>query len=689
MPDARPTTSPSGAATRLGRLLAPRSIAVVGGAPAERVVAQCLRLGFEGPIWPVHPRREALAGVPCLPSLRDLPGVPDAVFLGVNRHATVDAMRILSEIGAGGAVCYGSGFAETGDGDLQGELLDAAGEVPFFGPNCYGFVNTFDRVALWPDEHGCARHERGVAIVSQSGNVAVNLTFQQRGLRLGSMITVGNQANLGTDDAIAALLDDDRITAIGLFLEAVRDAQQFAEVAERAHAKGVPLVALQTGRSAAGALIASSHTGSMAGRAAAYDALFARYGVATVRTPAELLETLKLLDNGGGLRGRSVVSLSCSGGEASLMADRSESTGLVFEPFTGDHREAIESTLTELVSVSNPFDYHTFMWGDRAAMARTFTAVMHGPQDATMLVLDAPPSPENDPSSWYVAADALADAAVASGGRAVVVATMAECLNPAFQEHILGTGLTPLLGLSEALTALDAAATVGTARIGRRHAPVATPGATRLVDEASAKQRLGALGVGVPRGRVVDADGVAAAAAEVGYPITLKALGLAHKSEAGAVKVGLRDEPSLLAALDAMPRTDAGYLVESTVTDVVAEVLVTVRRDAPIGWLVTLGFGGVMTELWSDVTHLLAPVSTDDVRTALGRLRSAPLLHGFRGRPAADVDALAELVVRLTDAVVGTDPLTSDIVEVELNPVLVGTHGATAVDALMIVDDRS
>ena len=169
----------------LRRLLAPRSIAVVGGAPAERVIRQCQKLGFPGPIWPVHPTRSDIAGVPCFPSLDALPGVPDSVFLGVNRHVTVQSMRTLAQMGAGGAVCYGSGFAESGDGNLQDELIDAAGGVPFLGPNCYGFVNTFDRVALWPDEHGCGQFQRGAAIISQSGNVAVNLTFQQRGLRLG------------------------------------------------------------------------------------------------------------------------------------------------------------------------------------------------------------------------------------------------------------------------------------------------------------------------------------------------------------------------------------------------------------------------------------------------------------------------------------------------------------------------
>lgn len=664
----------------LGRLLAPRSIAVVGGAPAERVVAQCLKLGFPGPIWPVHPRRTELAGVPTVPSLADLPDVPDAVFLGVNRHATVDAMHVLARMGAGGAVCYGSGFAESGEADLQADLLSAADGMPFFGPNCYGFVNTFDRVALWPDEHGCGRHERGVAIVSQSGNVAVNLTFQQRGLRLGAMITVGNQASLGSEDAVAALLDDDRVTAIGLFLEAVRDPQLFAAVAHRAHERGVPLVALQTGRSAAGAQIATSHTGSMSGRAAAYDAMFARYGVATVRTPAELLETLKVLDNGGPLRGPRVVSLSCSGGEASLVADRAESGGLRFEPFDDGHRARIEDTLTELVSVSNPFDYHTFMWGDRPAMASCFTAVMDGPQDVTMLVLDAPPAADNDPSSWYVAADALADAADATGSRAVVVASLAECINEPFRERISARGLTPLLGLGEALVALDAAAHVGR-RCGSLHAAVATPNASRLVDEAGAKQWLSGLGIPVPRGEVTGRDRVVDTAGRIGYPVTLKVLGLAHKSEAGAVRVGLRTVDELRSALDSMPETDAGYLVEATVTDVVAEVLVTVRRDPPIGWLVSIGHGGVTTELWNDIVHLLAPVTPEQVREALTRLRSHPLLTGFRGRAAADIDSLVGLIVRLTDAVVGTD-----VVEVELNPVLVGRTGATAVDALLLVD---
>jgi succinyl-CoA synthetase beta subunit len=202
------------------------------------------------------------------------------------------------------------------------------------------------------------------------------------------------------------------------------------------------------------------------------------------------------------------------------------------------------------------------------------------------------------------------------------------------------------------------------------------------VDEAAAKAWLAELDIPVPNGHTSATSHVLSTAAAIGYPITLKALGHAHKSEAGAVMVGLRDEASLAAALAAMPATPAGFLVEATVTDVVAEMLVAVRRDAPVGWVVTVGHGGVTTELWSDVANLLAPADHAAVRAAIASLRCAPLLTGFRGRPTADVDALVDLVVRLADAVVGTD-----VVEIELNPVLVGAHGAVAVDALLIIED--
>ena len=663
----------------LSRLLNPRSIAVIGGAPAARVVEQCQKLGYTGKIWPVHPSKKEMHGVPCYASLADLPGVPDAAFVAVNRHLTLDAISQLSAMGAGGAVCYASGFAESGDVELQAELVSRAGELPILGPNCYGFINALDGIALWPDEHGCLPVKHGVGIISQSGNVGINLTMQQRGLSMAYMVIVGNQAGGGVEDALQSFIDDERVTAIGMFIEAVREPRRFAQLAQIAYNKGKRIVALQTGKSEAGALIAASHTASLAGNRQAYAALFDRCAVATVETPTELVETLKMLDNGGVLSGYRLASLSCSGGEASLIADMSEFTNLKFEPFPAEQTARIEATLTELVHVANPFDYHTFMWGDKPAMTATFSETMRGEHDATLLLLDAPPREDQDASSWLVAAEAFADAAKATGRRGICVATLPECFSESMRTSILSLGLNAAQGLRETLVALDRAAWLGAHAPQPLPAAVNTPGSTVLVDEANSKSLLATWGVPVPQGARCTRDNVVIEAQRIGFPITLKGLGLAHKSEAGAVAVGLSNEEQLRTSLASMPAEISEFLVEQTVTGIVAEVLVSIRRSAPLGWLITVGAGGVLTELWRDTQCLLAPATADDLHAALQRLRIAPILNGYRGKPAANVSALVDAILTLQHHVVG-----STLAEVELNPVLATTTSAVAVDALII-----
>ena len=663
----------------LSRLLNPRSIAVIGGSPAARVVEQCQKLGYTGKIWPVHPTKKEMHGIPCFPSLADLPGVPDAAFVAVNRHLTLDAISQLSAMGAGGAVCYASGFAKSRDVELQAELVRRAGELPILGPNCYGYINALDGIALWPDEHGCLPVQHGVGIISQSGNVGINLTMQQRGLNMAYMVTVGNQAGGGVEDALQSFIDDDRVTAIGMFIEAVREPIRFAQLAQLAYNKGKRIVALQTGKSEAGALIAASHTASLAGNRQAYAALFERCAVATVETPTELIETLKMLDNGGVLSGYRLASLSFSGGEASLIADMSEFTNLKFEPFPAEQTARIEATLTELVHVANPFDYHTFMWGDKPAMTATFSETMRGEHDATLLLLDAPPREDQDSSSWLVAAEAFAAAAAATGRRAVCVSTMSENFSESMRNSIMKLGLNAAQGLRETLVALDRAAWLGTHSPMPLPAPVTAPGATALVDEANSKTMLASWGVPIPQGARCTRDSVVSESERIGFPITLKGLGLAHKSEAGAVAVGLRDADQLIAALNAMPSDIAEFLVEQTVTGIVAEVLVSIRRSAPLGWLITVGAGGVLTELWKDTQCLLAPATAQDIQGALQKLRIAPILNGYRGKPAANIDSLVSAILTLQHNVVG-----SNLAEVELNPVLVTTTSSVAVDALII-----
>ena len=673
----------------LSRTLNPRSIALFGTSPAQSVIEQCLKLGFTGELWPVHPTRETLAGIKCFKSVSDLPSAPDVAFVAVNRNATIDVVKQLAKIGAGGAVCYASGFAESGtqsgvDGvELQHQLVAVAGEMPLLGPNCYGYINAFDGVALWPDQHGCESVTSGVAIVSQSGNVGLNITLQQRGLNLAYLVTVGNQAVAGIEDCLEVFINDSRVTAVGLFIEAIVDPVRFAKLAYYANKRNLRIVALQTGRSEAGAMIAASHTASLAGRRSAYKALFERCGVAMVDTPIELIETLKLLDQGGALSGSKLVSLSCSGGEASLVADLSEKTALRFEPFSTEQHARISSTLTELVTVGNPFDYHTFMWGDRVATANTFTQVMDGPQDATLLILDTPPRDDQDSQTWVIAAQSLGDAALATNKRGVIVATLPECITDAIRVAAKDANLVVLQGLHEALVALNAAAWLANNQAGDPPAQVVTALKTKLIDEADAKLMLQKNGVNVPNGVRCPRSDIADMANKIGFPITLKGLGLAHKSEVGAVKVGLQNKQELDSALAMMPSEINEFLLEQTVVDVVAEILVSIRRDAPVGWLITLGAGGVYTELWRDTTFLLAPVDDDQILGSLAKLRIAPLLNGFRGKPAGNLNALVELIQNVISTA-----MNNNLVEVELNPVLVTPNTAVAVDALMIATQQ-
>jgi len=386
-----------------------------------------------------------------------------------------------------------------------------------------------------------------------------------------------------------------------------------------------------------------------------------------------------MLDNGGVLSGYRLASLSCSGGEASLIADMSEFTNLKFEPFPAEQTARIEATLTELVHVANPFDYHTFMWGDKPAMTATFSETMRGDHDATLLLLDAPPREDQDASSWLVAAEAFAAAAAATGRRAVCVATMSENFSESMRNSIMSLGLNAAQGLRETLVALDRAAWLGSHSPMGLPAPVVAPGETALVDEANSKTMLASWGVPVPQGARCTRDSVVSESQRIGYPITLKGLGLAHKSEAGAVAVGLRDAEQLTAALNAMPSEIGEFLVEQTVTGIVAEVLVSIRRSAPLGWLITVGAGGVLTELWKDTQCVLAPATAQDLHGALQKLRIAPILNGYRGKPAANIDSLVKAILTLQQHVVG-----SKLAEVELNPVLVTTTSSVAVDALII-----
>ncbi len=671
----------------LSRLFRPRSVAVIGGgAWCASVIEQCRKMGFDGPVWPVHPKRDEVGGVAAFAHLEDLPGVPDATFIGVNRNITIEAVRLLSDMGAGGAVCFASGFreaqAETGDGaSLQDALLEAAGEMPIVGPNCYGFINYLDGTLLWPDQHGGERCERGVAILTQSSNMAINLTMQTRGLPLAYVATAGNQAQVGLSEIGQTLLNDERVTALGMHIEGIGDLRAFEALAKTARDLGKPIVALKAGRSDQAQAAAISHTASLAGSDAGARALLARLGIAQVGSLTALLETLKLLHLAGLLPSNRIASMSCSGGEASLMADTALDQAVEFPPLDTAQKTALREALGPMVALANPLDYQTFIWTDVDAMTRTYSAILGGePVDMGCIVCDFPRPDRCNPSAWDCVLEAGEATQRATGKPLAILATLPDALPESFAQRCIDAGLIPLQGIDDALSAISAAAWLGQTR--HDPAPLLLPGATSASDvmsEAEAKSALSAHGMPIPG--AAHASGIEelrTAMKGLTPPLVLKAEGLAHKSDMGGVVLGLHSEAEVIEAAATMPSDS--FLIEEMITGTVAELLIGVVKDPAHGFVLTLAMGGVMTELMQDSASLLLPTTEDNIRAALSSLRMAPVLAGYRGRPGADIDAIVRAILSVQAYV--TENATR-LEEVEINPLICTPTRAVAADALI------
>ena len=672
---------------RLARLFNPGSIAVVGGgAWGGEVIRQCQKIGFAGEIWVVHPTRDDVAGLTPYRAITDLPGAPDAVFIGVNRHATVEAVQALADIGSGGAICFASGFREAvhevSDGDdLQKALLAAAGDMPIIGPNCYGFLNYLDGVALWPDQHGGLPTDSGVALIAQSSNVAINLTMQARGLPLAYVVTVGNQAQTGLSEIGKTLLANPKVTALGLYIEGIDDLGELIALAQVARDLGKAIVALKTGQSEQAQQAAISHTASLAGSDAGANALFDRLGIGRVSSLSAFLETLKLLHVVGPLEAPRIASMSCSGGEASLMADMAHGSEVIFPPLTQEQRAVLRETLGPIVSLSNPLDYHTFIWGDEDAMAATFAAMMSEEVALGVVILDFPRPDRCTSPDWELVLNAVARAQGQAGRPIAVLSSLVENMPETVAHRLVGQGVLPLCGMAEAVEAIAVAARVGKGPSCEVFVPP-TVALAIVLSEAQAKLALASYGLALPRSlRLASSAELPAVAKQLSFPLVLKGEGVAHKTDAGAVVVGINDEAALLAAAKAMPATS--FLVEEMILDTTVELLIGIILDPAHGYVLTLAAGGTLTEILNDSASVILPVTGQQVLDALARLRIAPLLDGYRGAAPVNKDAIVDAVLAVQSYVLAETPF-----EIEINPLMCGPDGAVAADALITTGER-
>ena len=677
--------------SNLHRLISPKSIAVVGNRGANFAIRESLKLGYSHQIWAVHPYLESLEGIKCFKDIKDLPEVPDATFIAVNAESAIEVVSDLKSMGGGGAVLYASGFGEVGAEGLMRnqQLVKAASGMPLIGPNCYGFINSLDGIALWPDVHGCEPVSEGVAIITQSGNIGLNMTMQSSGLPIAYMFTLGNQTNTNIADIIHAMLDDSRVNAIGLHIEGISDIKSFDIAAKRALMMKIPIITIKSGKTKASAKIALSHTSSLTGSDELYNALFERLGIARVETVPEFLETLKLINVLGVIEHGGVASMSCSGGEAGMMADLIDGLEINFPSLTSSHKVKVKKTLNDYVEVDNPLDYHTFIWGDRKRTSECFSAMMSGQFAATMLLLDWPKSKESEQKDWDATLFALSDALSGTSEKAIVLASMADCMPKRIIEECLSLGIAPMVGLDVCLKALN-----HSYKIGRAFSSNSSPDLEVLrnssehkskqqLTEYQGKQLLKKYGVTIPMGCLVEnVTEAIKAAEEISFPVTLKvsAAKLAHKTELNGVRLNIQNVKTLKEACDDLFKISPELLIEKMIESPICELIIGMDYDPTFGKHIIVGGGGIYVELLQDSSVLMLPVSREDIRQALSNLKVFKLLEGYRGGMKGDIEAVIDSVMSVIELI-----RTNAVEELDINPLLVlkGSDGVVAADTLI------
>ena len=670
--------------SRLSRLFSPKSVAVVGGGVwCRSVIEQLIKIGYKGTIFPVHPFKEEILGIKSFKDLEDIPAIIDATFIGVNRNITIEVVKQLNSLNAGGAVCFASGFLEAegdkqGSGELQKSLIEAAADMPILGPNCYGFINYLDHAALWPDQHGGTTVDKGVAILTQSSNIAINITMQTRGLPISYIMSVGNQASLGFSEIGMYLLSDPRVTALGLHIEGIGDLKAFEELTTKARKLGKPIVALKVGKSAEARRAAQSHTASLAGDAQSAKSLFKRLGIAEVDRLEVLIDTLKIFHSYGPLSSKNVRSLSCSGGEASLVSDLAQAYGIQFPKLEKENISELRSVLGEMVALSNPLDYHTYIWGDIDAMASTFIAMMRQHNGITIIIVDFPRDDNCDPSAWNCVITAAKVAKKSENKPLALVSTLSENIPEHVSFGLLESNIITLHGLDTALAAISVSS-INQTVVNPKPIFLSNPtGKSILVDEYDAKKSLEKYGLKLPETEKCLQSDAHLVSDQIGYPVVIKALGSAHKSELGEVFLNLENQKSVKEALRKISKKHV--IVEKMIGDAVVELLVGIVHDPAHGMLLTVGAGGVLTEILSDTSSILLPSSKSEVLDCFNQLKISKIAKGYRGALGVDINQIIDAIMKIQDFVLDN---RDKLFEIEINPLIVTTSEVIVADALI------
>ena len=683
----------------LDRLIAPRSIAIVGASP--RAGSFGLRTlenlaHFRGAIWPVNAKYQKIGERACYPSLSALPGKPDLVALVVPREGVEAALKEAADAGAGGAVVYASGYGEMGreeESAAQRRLagIARAARMPLLGPNCMGLVNHAlgVGVSFIPEYAKMPRTLGPIAFVSQSGALGYCLAQAcERGLGFRYFFSAGNSSDVDVADLIAAMAGDGEVRAIACLFEGVPSAQRLLQAGKLARDAGKPVIVYKLGTSEDGAAAARSHTGSLAGSAAAFRALFDRAGFVAVDDYEALVEYAKFFAASGKPRARGVAVVSGSGGAGVIAADMAARHGVPMPQPMEKTTAALRSVVPAFGAARNPCDPTGQVLSVPESYAKCCRALLEDPQYGVLLCAMSVAAHETG------SARASSIAALArEQPKPVSVVWVSEWLQGPGSEAYEADDKVGLFRSMDRCYAAIAAwqrwheeRLPAEPRLSKNISRSLNFEKNKVLTEREAKEILVQYGVRcVPERRAKNAEEAVKAAEEIGYPVVLKADGdIAHKTEAGAVKLGLRDADALRAACAAMTAAKDGFLVQPMLKGGV-ELVVGVKRDPQVGPVLLVGLGGVLVEIMRDTAFALAPVGKAEARLMLERLKGFKLLQGYRGSPPADLDAVCDAIARIAEFAAD---FADQVEEIDVNPLLARPDGAIALDALIVLRDQ-
>ncbi|WP_382325480.1 acetate--CoA ligase family protein [Hydrogenophaga sp. UC242_50] len=691
----------------LAALLDPRSVAILGASSdATKIGGRPLKFlrthGFDGPIYPVNPRATEVQGLPAYAALADIPAPVDHAIIALPAHAVLPAVRSCAERGVRAVTVFSSGFAEVDEAGraAQAELGAIARDsgMRILGPNCMGFMNLrtgFLGTFAFMVDLGLPPLGR-VALVSQSGAFGGQalVMAREQGLPLGAWVTTGNECDVELADCIAHLAQDPGTDVIMGYMEGCKTPARLIEALALAQDAGKPVIMVKAGRSDVGRAAVQSHTGALAGDDRVFDALFKEYGVHRAHSVEDFFDVARACATGLLPREGRVGVFTVSGGIGVLTADAAEQHGLTLTPLPAPAQARLQALLPH-ASVRNPVDGTAQIWADMRVF-ETFvrTLLAEGDHECVLLFLTAMP---HAPHLQQPLAEILTRLRHEFPQVLMVLSMLAP---PALAQQMQAAGYLLFEDTTRAMRAVAALRSLAQARR-RGPAQRATPGPLPDVSglaeartEHAVKQRLATCGITVPDERMATTEQEAIdAARQVGYPVALKVLSpdIVHKTEVGGVALGLADEHAVSAAwrqMMARVRREAPEArIEGALVTAMAgpglDFIVGTQQDPIFGPVVMAGLGGVFVELFNDVALRLAPVSHEQAHAMLRELRSHALLQGHRGAPAADVDALADTIVRLSQLAVSQ---AATVESIEINPlrVFAAGQGAVALDAVVL-----